>query len=603
MRLTKYSVLCCLVPIAAGAQSDSLRSAPIANVRYEVTIDSARAAARTIGVAMTFDVRSNRPVLLSLPAWTPGSYEIRNFAQYVSGFTAASASTPLQWDKVDYDTWRVRPAGSGSITVRFDVRADTLENASAWTQKDFAFFNGTNLFLYPEQGGYDFPATVTLRLPESWSAATGMSGSGATRTYASQNYHELVDHPFFVGKFDMDSADVGGVQVRFATYPSQAASQRAHAIAWDQVRKIIPVEAAVFRDTPFKSYTVLQVIDSAFPGAAALEHENSQLAIMSPDFLGSITLGGLYAHEIFHAWNVKRLRPSDMMPYEYDHAQPTTLLWVSEGITDYYADLALVRGGVATAEQFFFLTLSKYEEVMNAESVEALEDLSLSAWLSGSGGGGELYYPKGALAGLMLDIAIRDASSNHASLDDVMRDLYTRTYKQQKGFTSEQWWASASRFAGGKSFADFYAKYIDGRSPFPLDSILRLAGLTLQETAVKIPKIGVSLQEDSIGSKVFSVEAGGPADKAGVKAGDYVVSLGGVPADAPDAVEQFARKYFTTAAGTPVSVDVRRGEEILHLTAPLAFTTRSIRQIILDPAASPKAISIREGLLRGTTQP
>ena len=571
------------------------------NVGYEVNIDSARAAARTLSLSMTFSVGSTRPVLLSLPAWTPGSYEIRNFAKYLTGFSATQNGAAVAWDKLDYDTWRVRPARSGNVTVRFDVRADTLENASAWTQKDFAFFNGTSVFMYPEGAALDFPSTVAVNVPAGWSIATGMTGSATTRTFSSSSYHELVDHPFFVGKFDLDSADVSGVLVRFATYPSGASNPRAHSVAWEQVRKIVPVESAVFGEVPFRSYTILQVVDSLFPGAAALEHENSQLLIMSPDFLGTVTLGGLYAHEIFHAWNVKRLRPAEMVPYKYSHPQPTTLLWVSEGITDYYADLALVRSGSATTEQFLFLTLAKYEEVMNADRIEALEDLSLSAWLSGSGGGSELYYPKGGLAGLMLDIAIRDATNNRASLDDVMRDLYTRTYKQQKGFTNDQWWSTVSRIAGGKSFSGFYAKYVDGRQPFPLDSMLRIAGFMLQENTIRMPRLGVSLQEDSVGSRVFSVEAGGPAAKAGIKAGDYVISLGGISADAPDAVEQFGRKYMSSAEGTPVSVDVRRGDQILHFTAPLTFMTRSLRQILPDPAAAPKAIAIREGLLRGTT--
>lgn len=603
MLLRKFGVLSVLFPSAVPAQADSLRSAPISNVRYEITIDSTRTAIRTIGVAMTFEVRSARPVLLSVPAWTPGSYEIRNFAKYLSGFSAAAGSASLQWDKHDHDTWRVRPAGPGPVTVRYDVRADTLENASAWTQREFAFFNGTNVFMYPENAGYDFASSVSLKIPASWNVVTGMSGSSATRTYSSANYHDLVDHPFFVGRFDVDSSEVAGVQVRIATYPSLSVAANTKAVIWNQIRKIIPPAAAVFGETPFKTYTILQVVDSLFPGAAALEHENSELAIMSPEFLGSVTLAGLHAHEFFHAWNVKRLRPAEMVPYEYERPQPTTLLWVSEGITDYYADLALVRSGVATPEQFYFLTLSKYEEVLSAESIESLEDLSLSAWLSGSGGGGALYYPKGALAGLMLDIAIREASGNGASLDNVMRDLYTRTYKQQKGFTGEQWWASVSRHANGKSFSGFYSRYVDGRERFPLDSVLRIAGLRLEETVFRIPRIGVSLQEDSIGSKVFAVEPGGPASAAGIKEGDYVVSLGGISADAPDAVEQFARKYMGGVEGTPISVDVRRGSEILHFTAPLAFTARSIRQILTDPAATPKAIAIREGLLRGTTQP
>lgn len=603
MRLERLSLLAVLIPCSSAAQSDSLRSAPISNVRYEISFDSAQAADRKIGVAMTFDVRSSRPVLLSMPTWTPGSYDIRNFAKHLSAFGATQSGAAARWDKLDQDTWRIRPSGSGTVRVSFSVRSDVLDNASAWTQKEFAFFNGTNVFPYPEETGYEFPATVSFKIPATWNIATGMPGSSATRTYTSPSYHELVDHPFFVGNFSVDSMDVAGTLVRVATYPAEAVSPRIHTTARDQIRKILPVQHAVFRETPFKSYTILQVVDSTFPGAAALEHANSQLVIMSPEFPGSITLAGLYAHETFHAWNVKRLRPAEMVPYRYDRPQPTTLLWISEGVTDYYADLSLVRSGVATTEQFLFLTLAKYEEVLNADEIEALEDLSLSAWLSRSGSGSNLYYPKGALAGFMLDISIRDASGNAASLDDVMRDLYTRTYKQDRGFTNEQWWAAASRFAGGRSFTDFFARFVDGRERFPLDSILRLGGLMLQENAIRIPRLGVSLQEDSIGSLVFATEPAGPAEKAGIRAGDYVVSLGGISADAPDAVDQFARKYMSSAEGTLVSVDVRRGDALLQLSAPLAFTTRTIRQIIPDPAATSRAIAIREGLLRGTTQP
>lgn len=593
--------LALLSPVISGAQGDTLRSAPISNVRYEITFDTTQAAARRIDVGMTFDVRSTRPVLLSIPVWTPGSYEIRNFAKYIARFGASENGAGLQWDKVDPDTWRVRPARAGSVTVKFEVRADTLENASAWTRADFAFFNGTNVFMYPE-GTLDFASSVAVRTPAGWHVLSGLTGSSFDRSYTAKDYHDLVDHPFFVGKFDLDSTVIMGVAVRLASYPSHASSTAARTIAWDQLKRIFPAEVAVFGDAPWKSYSVMQVVDSTFPGAAALEHENSQLVIMSPEFLGSLSLGSLYAHETFHAWNVKRLRPAEMTPYRYDRSQPTSQLWISEGITDYYADLALVRGGVATVEQFLFLTLSKLQEVLTSDRDDALEDLSLSAWLSGTGGGNELYYPKGALAGLLLDIEIRSASNNRASLDDVMRELYSRSSKPNRGFTTDQWWTAVSRAAGGKSFADFYARYVDGRDKYPVDSLLTVAGFKLESTPIRIPRIGISLEEDSVGSKVFSVESGGPADKAGIKAGDYVVSLGGIPADAPDAVDQFARKYQRANDGVPVSVDVKRGTRILHLTAPLAFATRIIRQIIVDPSANAAAIAIREGLLHGTTQ-
>ena len=170
-----------------------------------------------------------------------------------------------------------------------------------------------------------------------------------------------------------------------------------------------------------------------------------------------------------------------------------TQLWMSEGITDYYADLAEVRGGVIDASGFYAATSEKIKEVMNAPPT-ALEDASLSAWVHPVDGTEYLYYPKGSLAGLALDIQIRDASDNRQSLDDVMRALYQSAYKQGRGFTSSDWWAAVSAAADGKSFASFYARFIDGREPFPWDSILPLAGLRARRD--RVPRLGVVTQMD-----------------------------------------------------------------------------------------------------------
>src|SRR4051812_23566935 len=155
-------------------------SAPIANVRYEVVADSAALATRTLGVTTSFDVADNGVVLLSLPAWTPGAYEISNFSRWVSNFRPTQNGVPLKWDKLDYDTWRVRPARAGRVTVAFDYLADTLDNAMAWTRPDFALFNGTNLFMYPEGRSLDFAATVTVHSEPRWRVTTSMSGGGAS---------------------------------------------------------------------------------------------------------------------------------------------------------------------------------------------------------------------------------------------------------------------------------------------------------------------------------------------------------------------------------------------------------------------------------------
>jgi len=272
-----------VVPAASSAQgraaSTAPASAPISDVRYEVTFDNSTAANRTLKVSMTFATSGTAPVILSLPAWTPGAYEMTWFAKWVSAFAPTGDGKALVWDKVDYDTWRVRPDGAKRITVKFDFLADSLDNAMAWAQPNFALFNGTNVFLYPEGRGFDWPATVTVRTEPSWLVATGMTavagaaGAGAgAHSYSAKNYHDLVDMPFFVGSFDFDSTRVGPVWTRFATYPKGFVAGQNRRDEWTAITKALPQEIAVFGEAPFSTYTVMQIADSTFAGASWLEH-------------------------------------------------------------------------------------------------------------------------------------------------------------------------------------------------------------------------------------------------------------------------------------------------------------------------------------------
>src|SRR5215218_1144560 len=199
--------LCTIQPaVAQRATTEMPTSAPITGVRYEVTADRAGLGERHLHVATTFGVAGTAPVVLSLPAWTPGAYEIVNFARTVSAFAATQGADTLRWDKADYDTWRVWPKRAGQVTVSFDVTADTLDNGMSWTKPDFTLFNGTNLFLYPEGRSTDFASTVAITTEPDFLIATGMTRAPEARTYRAGNYHELVDMPFFVGQFDLDSA-------------------------------------------------------------------------------------------------------------------------------------------------------------------------------------------------------------------------------------------------------------------------------------------------------------------------------------------------------------------------------------------------------------
>ncbi len=580
----------------------------LSRIHYDVRFDTVTAASRTIAVGMTFLADGGEDVLLSLPSWTPGAYELGNYARFVNSFRAVSGTDSLEHDKVDPDTWRIRIGRPREVSVSFDYTADSLDNAMSWSKPDFAFFNGTNLFLYPESNPSDFASTLTVSTTNGWRVATGLTPAGSsapnTFSFTASSYHELVDMPTFVGRFDIDSTIIVGKTFRFASYPVGSITNSTRANVFEQMGKVIPVQAMIFGEVPWDTYTLLQVADEGFPlgAAAGLEHSNSHLDIISPAVLGNPILASLYAHEVFHVWNVKNMRPAEMVPYRYDRMQPTTLLWISEGITDYYADLTQLRGKTVTPYTFLATTTAKIESIEQRPPT-ALEDASLSPWIHPVDGTKDLYYDKGSVAGLLLDILIRDASDNRGSLDTVIRDLYEISYKKGRGFTDADWWTAVSKAAGGKSFTDFAKRYIDGRAVFPYDSIFPLAGLRLLVDRTVQPSLGISVSPDDDGLRVMQVVISGPGATAGVKLGDYLVSVGGLDANDPLFQEKFNERFGGTPPGGLLPIEIRRGTQRLTLNAPVRFNTIETRRIIEMANASPKAVRVRAGLLNGTTQP
>jgi len=584
---------------AQATAANAAVSGPVSDVGYHITIDSADASRRRIRMSMTFTVSSAEPVLLALPAWTPVSYELTYWAKNVSAFAASSAGRPLQWDKVDYQTWRVRPAGPGPVAVSFEYRNDSLDNSNSWSQPDFTLLNGATLFPYPAGRPFEFPSTVELRVPPTWRVATGMPSTGRN-TFSASNYHDLVDFPIMAGRFDFDSTRVGSGWLRFASYPASVETEARRATTISDLAKIIPVESAVFGETPWTTYTVMQIADTNFAAIVGIEHQNSHVDLTNVLAIGQPVLTSVYAHEIFHAWNVKRLRPADLWPYQYAHDQPSSWLWVSEGVTDYYADLALVRSGVSDSAAFFATTAGKIREIAQLPPF-GLDDASLSTWINPTDGTADAYYPKGSLAGLMLDIMIRDASDNKHSLDDVLRTLYRQDFKAGKGFTGDDWWKAVESAAGGKSFADFNARYIDGRDPYPWQSVLPLAGMQLITDSIRLPLLGVTMSQEDNGSRVTAVAPGSTAAQAGVQPGDDLVSVGDIPGSVPALAEHLREKYGSAKNETIIPITVMRQGKQSSLAAPLQFTWRFQLRIAPVPGASAKAVRVRTGILHGTT--
>lgn len=595
-----FALLFAAPPHRAAAQQRPTVSAPVTDLRYEVIAGPEQVQTGHLEVVGRFRVSSTSPVLLSMPAWTPGAYEIANYARNVSDFGASQDGAALRWDKTDPDTWRIVPRRAGTVELRYRVRADTLDVAGSWTAEAFAFFNGTNVFLAVE-GRLDTSTRVVVRTDPAWRVATGMTPDDSTNRFRATDFHDLVDHPVFLGRFDLDSAIVGGRWMRLATWPAGSVDGSRRVAYWDALSRSVDVLATVFGEVPWASYTVLQVATEDFPGMSALEHSESELALVGAAYLDEPFVLGVHAHELAHAWNVKRLRPADLVPYRYEAPQPTAWLWLSEGITDYYADLALTRSGLVDEAGFLETTLGKIESVERRPPT-ALEDASLQAWLDMRDGTGDLYYDKGSLAGLALDILIRDASDNVRSLDHVMRELYERTYKRGRGFTHDDVWNAVARATGGRAWGDFERRYIDGRDPMPWSEWLTKGGWRLVSDSVAEPRLGVLLRADPRGVLVTAFDPDGAAGKAGIELGDVIAAIGGQSTLDPDFGRRW-RSFWGQRPGAALPLTVIRDDTRVELTARVELETRVERRIEPDPSANARARRVRSGILNGTPRP
>src|SRR5438067_179295 len=374
---------------------------------------------------------------------------------------------------------------------------------------EFGEFLGTNLFLY-EEGQLDRPAEVRFALPAGWQVATALGGGGSgSGPYTAANYHELADAQTFVGKYSLDSLQVDGKWIRVAVWPADAYSTGVQRNMRADLEKIARTENALLGGPPYDRYTVFfNVIREPVNFGGGLEHAASQFDIMPQgafaDAAGTFAdlMAPLMAHEYFHLFNVKRIRPAEMWPYDYHAEQFTPLLWWSEGVTDYYADLTNLRSGLWTREQFPDNAAQDMQQVESAPEPWSEEDGSVATWIHEVFvNSSQLYYPKGALTGMLLDVALRDATDNRKSLDDVTRALYTRFYQRHKGFTTTDL-LGLLREVGMPDVDGFYQRYINGREALPYDSVFARAGIAVVRKTLSSPFLGLNAQPDETGKLV-----------------------------------------------------------------------------------------------------
>jgi predicted metalloprotease with PDZ domain len=533
-----------------------------------------------------------------MPVWTPGSYLIREFERNVQDFEVADdKNQPIKWEKLNKNTWRVvTPKDAYEYHVKYRVYANELSVRTSELNSNHAFWNNANLLMYLD-GHLNYPSTVRVIAPDVWKIATGLpSVPGERNTYRAENFDVLYDSPFEASNFKTLVFNVKGVPHRIVI--DGEGNYEPERMRRD-VQKIVETQVQLMGgEIPYRDYTFILHLRSNAGGG--LEHANST-ALGYPRFGFRITRGdrttsaspnpgeqrepdyrsflSLVSHEFFHLWNVKRIRPDALGPFDYTQENYTKNLWIAEGITDYYSDVTLRRAGLITEEEFLTAAARALQALQNTPGrmEQSVEESSFDTWIKfyrqdeNSVNSQVSYYDKGAILGLLLDLEIRKRSNGSKSLDDVMRYLYTDFFKKNRNYTPADFQQAAERMAGS-SLEEFFAKYVRGRDELDYNAALGIAGLELNtgatiESGKPVEKafFGADVVQDGDRLLVRRVIAGSPAYEQGVNAGDQIVALD----NARVTRDFFNRRLEEKKPGDMINLTIFRFDELSTLLIKL----------------------------------
>ena len=561
--------------------------------------------------------------LLVMPVWTPGSYLIREFQRHVQDFEAKDAAgQSLKWEKINKNTWRVVTNGSRDWHATYRVYANELSVRTSELNSSHAYWNSANLLMYLE-GFLTSPSTVRVIAPDVWKVATGLPGvPGQRNTFRAENFDVLYDSPFEVSNFKTIVFNVKGVPHRIVidgegNYDPERMRR--------DVQKIVETQVELMGgEIPYRDYTFILHLRTGAGGG--LEHANST-SLGYPRFGFAIQRGdrstsaapvqadtpqrdyrgflSLVSHEFFHLWNVKRIRPDALGPFDYTKENYTKNLWVAEGITDYYADLTLRRAGLITDGEFISANARAIQTLQNTPGrlVQSVEESSFDSWVKyyrpdeNSINSQISYYDKGAILGLLLDLEIRKRTNGAKSLDDVLRYLYTEFFKKNRNYTPEDF-QKASELAAGGSLEDFFAKYVRGKDELNYNAALEAVGLRL-ETAVPGPTgqpvervyLGADVRQEQDRLMVTRVYAGSPAYDQGLNTGDQIVALD----NARVTREFFNARLAEKKPGDVLNLTIFRFDELSTLLIKLGGRADGTYRIVPLPAQT----EAQKRMLRG----
>ncbi len=565
---------------------------------YSVTVPDDRSA-YLVEVQIT---NPPNPSRLVIPNWAPGAYRLTDAWQNIRDFVAVSAAGDRLSVRQDSPiSWIIDTQGNQRITVRYTAG---LRDSVQWRRPNNRWFlrassgivDGPRTFMYLD-GWKQAAARVTFQLPPRWRIATGLAPTTIDSTsFAAPSYDVLIDSPMLLGHFLTYRFTAAGTPHRAVVDLGETRAY-APAVFVDMLRRIATTAIGIFGTAPYKDYTYIFVGGRG----GGLEHLNSTTIGVTTETLARYPRGAeaVSAHEFFHAWNVKRIRPVELGPFDYEREVRTVNLWWSEGVTDYYADVILARSGLDSPDDFvqgLATSIGNYRG-NPARLLVSPERSSWTAWDSPAVNNSYVvsYYLQGELLGFLLDLAIRDSTDNQRSLDDVMRYLLAH-YAGEHGFTRDEL-VAAVRGATGRDFEEFWRLYVSGTSEIPWNDYVRAAGweVVFTNTPAVDARIG-SIPPAVQGGRWRAVASPGSiAEAAGLRTGDELVRINGRPIIDGTDVTAAVRAIGPHA---PVAIDVVRDSQPITIRF-LAGTYSRVRAQLRDlPVPTAKMRRIRAGLLR-----
>ncbi|MDB9315051.1 M61 family metallopeptidase [Spirulina sp. CS-785/01] len=578
------------------------KSNPITTPTLEYTVAMPHPASHLFEVTLHIKSWQRSLLNLKMPVWTPGSYLVREYAKQVQDFQATPPDqTPLSSQKINKNHWQIDTHNHSEITVFYRVYANELTVRTNHLDSTHGYFNGAALFCYIP-GLENQPLQITLQPPHpDWTIATALPPHpDKTNTFVAPDFDTLVDSPVEIGLHETHQFTVLGKKHRWTTWgsgnidPQQVIKDTA---------KIIETEAKIYGGLPYQEYLFL--LHLASNGFGGLEHKTSCSLIYSrfgfrnPSKYNRFMQ--LVAHEFFHLWNVKRIRPKALEVFDYDQENYTTSLWFCEGVTSYYDTLIPHWSGIYNRKTFLEILSKDINRYFNTpgRKVQPLTESSFDAWIklyrrdANSDNSQISYYLKGEMVSLLLDLLIRKRHNNQRSLNTVMKQMWEQFGQEEIGYTPRQLKELLEAVAG-MDLSDFFARYLDGLEDLPLNEYLEPFGLRIKAVQDKRqpPYLGIRFTSQNPVTAQF-VEANSPAGQAGIDAGDELLALDGVRLTAED----FNERLQDYEAGDTVELTIFHQDELQTHTLQLATPQPSGYQLVMVEKPTEKQKQLLNGWL------